>query len=108
MGAYLQRLHGRPFDIDSLSVASSGVSALMVAMQAILDPGDRVVVVTPVWPNIAEIPRILGAEVVRFGLRPTAEGWRLDLDRLLERPIARRPKPHRMIPMAFGRPATGR
>ncbi len=84
LGAYLQRLHGRPFDIDSLSVASSGVSALMVAMQAILDPGDRVVVVTPVWPNIAEIPRILGAEVVRFGLRPTAEGWRLDLDRLLE------------------------
>jgi aspartate/methionine/tyrosine aminotransferase len=52
----------------------------MIAMQAIVDPGDRVVVVTPVWPNVAEIPRILGADVIRFGLVPAPEGWTRDLD----------------------------
>ena len=88
--AYLERLHHRPFNLASLSITSSGVSALMVTMQALLDPGDRVVAVTPVWPNIAEIPRILSAEVTRVGLKPIpasgagAGRWVLDLDQLLD------------------------
>ena len=81
---YLARLHGRPIGVDRLAVTSSGVSALMIAMQAVVDPGDRVVVVTPVWPNLTEIPKILGAEVVRVGLANGQGRWRLDLDRLLE------------------------
>jgi aspartate/methionine/tyrosine aminotransferase len=80
---YLERLHQRPFELETLSVTSAGVSALMVTMQAILDPGDRVVAVTPVWPNLVEIPKILGAEVVRVGLEPREGRWTLDLDRLL-------------------------
>jgi aspartate/methionine/tyrosine aminotransferase len=80
---YLEALHGRAFDPDSLSITSGGVSALMVAMQAILDPGDEVVAVTPVWPNLVEIPRILNARVSRVGLRPQNGRWRLDLDELL-------------------------
>jgi len=83
LAAYLTRLHGRSFDNEAPSVTSAGVSALMVVMQAILDPGDRVVAVTPVWPNLVEIPRILGAEVVRVGLEPKDGRWTLDLDRLL-------------------------
>jgi aspartate/methionine/tyrosine aminotransferase len=82
--AYLERLHRRAFDPASLSITSSGVSALMVTMQALLDPGDRVVAVTPVWPNIVEIPRILSAEVTRVGLKPADGRWALDLDELLE------------------------
>ena len=38
---------------------------------------------TPVWPNLTEIPRILGAEVVRVGLRSGRGRWRLDLDELI-------------------------
>jgi len=84
IASYLTRLHGRPFEPAQISVTSSGVSALMIAMQAILDPGDRVVAVTPVWPNVTEIPRILGAEVVRVGLEASGGQWRLDVDRLLK------------------------
>ena len=82
--AYLERLHRRAFDPAALSITSSGVSALMVTMQALLDPGDRVVAVTPVWPNLVEIPRILGAEVTRVGLKPRDGRWVLDLDELLD------------------------
>ena len=80
---YLERWHRRVFHPDSLSITSGGVSALMIAMQAILDPGDHVVAVTPVWPNLVEIPRILGARVTRVGLAPQNGRWRLDLDKLL-------------------------
>jgi aspartate/methionine/tyrosine aminotransferase len=83
LGGYLSRWHGRAFDPDGLSITSGGVSALMIAMQAVLDPGDRVVAVTPVWPNLVEIPRILNAGVTRVGLRPRDGRWRLDLEELL-------------------------
>jgi aspartate/methionine/tyrosine aminotransferase len=83
LGDYLAGLHGQAIHPDSLSITSGGVSALMIAMQAVLDPGDHVVAVTPVWPNLVEIPRILNARVTRVGLRAEGGAWRLDLDELL-------------------------
>ena len=35
----------------------------MLASQLLVDPGDRVVEVVPLWPNLQEIPKILGATV---------------------------------------------
>ena len=58
-------------------------TALMLAAQTVISPGDRVVAVTPLWPNITEIPKILGAEVVRVPLAVANGKWSLDLDRLL-------------------------
>jgi aspartate/methionine/tyrosine aminotransferase len=46
-------------------------------------PGDRVVEVTPLWPNLVEIPKILGAQVHCVALRFAPQGWQLDLDELL-------------------------
>lgn len=89
ISAYLRRLHGRAFDPAAIAVTSAGVSALMVAMQAILDPGDHVVAVTPVWPNLLEIPKILSAEITEVALRPTQQGWRLDVDELFAAVTAR-------------------
>lgn len=83
LSAYLGRLHQRPVDGGTIAVTSAGISALMIAMQSIVDPGDRVVVVTPVWPNVVEIPKILGADVARVALSPSDGRWRLDLDHLL-------------------------
>ncbi|HEX3848517.1 MAG TPA: pyridoxal phosphate-dependent aminotransferase, partial [Steroidobacteraceae bacterium] len=82
IAAYLSRLH-RPVSSERIAVTSSGVSALMLAAQALVNAGDRVVAVTPVWPNLCEIPKILGAGVDCVSLRFGADGWSLDLDRLL-------------------------
>lgn len=82
ISAYVTRFR-RPTAADEIAVTSSGMSALMILNQAIVGPGDRVVVVTPVWPNLQEIPRILGAEVVKVPLAFHASGWQLDLDRLI-------------------------
>ncbi len=81
IASYVSRLH-RPTGLDNVVVTSSGVNALMLTHQALLDPGDRVAIVTPVWPNLTEGPKILGAQVVPVPLAFDGE-WRLDLDRLI-------------------------
>ncbi len=83
ISAYLARLHARPVGPERIAAVGSGVSALMLASQLLLAPGDRVVAVTPLWPNVAEIPKILGAEVARVPLGVADGRWALDLDRLL-------------------------
>lgn len=83
IAAYLTRLH-RPTDMERVAVTSSGLSALMIASQALVGPGDRVVEVTPLWPNLVEIPKILGATVTTVALRFSPDGWSLDLDELLD------------------------
>ena len=82
VASYLSRWH-RPIAAERIAVTSSAVSGLMITLQAIAGPGDSVVAVTPVWPNLCEIPRILGAEVVSVPLQFGADGWQLDLDRLI-------------------------
>lgn len=82
IAVYLSALH-QPVDASRIAVTSSGVSALMVLSQLIINPGDRVVAVTPLWPNVAEIPKILGADVVRVALQ-FGQTWELDLQLLLD------------------------
>jgi aspartate/methionine/tyrosine aminotransferase len=79
---YVSTLH-RPIEAEKIAVTASGMSALMLTVEALVNPGDRVVCVTPLWPNLTEIPKILGAEVVRVALQFGRNGWTLDLDRLL-------------------------
>jgi len=83
LSKYLSRLH-RPVAPEEIAVTSSGVNALMLASQLLVDPGERVVEVVPLWPNLQEIPKILGAQVETVALEFAPGGWRLDLDRLLD------------------------
>ena len=82
IAAYASALHGT-VDAERIAVTSSGVTALMLAMQLLLDAGDEVVAVVPVWPNLTAQPAILGAHVTRVPLRPVAGQWRLDLAELI-------------------------
>jgi len=83
IAAYVSRWH-RHVAADAIAVTASGMSALMLSVEALIDPGDRVVCVTPLWPNLTEIPKILGADVVRVALSFGADGWTLDVARLLD------------------------
>ena len=82
---YTSRLHA-PAAIgpDRIAVTSGGVNALMLAMQMLIDAGDEVLAVTPVWPNLTAQPLILGARLRCLALKPQADGaWTLDLPELL-------------------------
>ncbi len=84
LGKYLDRLHGH-VDSSRIAVTSAGVNALMLAAQLLLEPGDRVVTVVPLWPNLQEIPKILGAQVETVALAFSPSGWTLDVGKLLEK-----------------------
>ena len=82
IAAYTSALHG-PVAGSRLAVTSGGVNALMLAVQALVDAGDEVVVLTPVWPNLVAQPVIMGAQVHRVSLQPVNGAWTLDMPALL-------------------------
>ncbi|MGZ9058594.1 MAG: pyridoxal phosphate-dependent aminotransferase [Burkholderiaceae bacterium] len=86
LAAYANRLHApaERIDVDRITVTSAGVHALALIDQALIEPGDRVVIVTPVWPNLTAMPRIMSAEVVPVSLTCNRGVWALDLQRLLD------------------------
>jgi len=83
LAGYVSSLH-RPVGADRIAVTSSGVNALMLAMQALAGAGDEVVVVVPVWPNLTAQPAILGANVKRVSLKVKEGAWQLDMATLLD------------------------
>ena len=51
---YMNRLYALNLDISSITVTGSGMQAMMLSAQALTDPGDKIIVVGPAWPNLAE------------------------------------------------------
>ncbi len=87
LAAYTDGLHpgrGAAHWFDRLAVTSGGVNGLMLAAQTLVEAGDEVVVVSPVWPNLVAQPLIMGARVTSVPLRVQADGpragaWVLDM-----------------------------
>ncbi|MFN8758498.1 MAG: pyridoxal phosphate-dependent aminotransferase [Tagaea sp.] len=83
IAAYVSRLRGLSIGPERIAVTASGNSAIQIAMQLIVDPGDNVVFAVPLWPNAADMVEHLNGEVRRVALKYTDNaGWSLDLDRL--------------------------
>ena len=75
--------HGQGVSLDRVAVTAGGVNALMLAVQALVNPGDDVLAITPVWPNLVAQPRIMGAHLRTLPLQAVNGSWQLDLDALL-------------------------
>ena len=83
LAAYVSALHGT-VGAERIAVTSSGVNALMLAMQLLAGAGDEVAAVVPLWPNLTAQAQIMGASVRRIALRPHRGRWELDLHALRE------------------------
>ena len=55
---------------------------IFIAMHALLEPGDHVIVTFPGYQSLYEIARALGCHVTRWTLQPKGDRWELDLDEL--------------------------
>ena len=78
---YMSALHG-PVGVERLAITSGGVNALMLAAQALIDAGDEVVAVTPVWPNLTAQALVMGAHLKCLSLKPLNGQWQLDMTAL--------------------------
>jgi len=81
---YQTKLFSHEFEQDNIVVTVSGTNAVMLAAQTIIKPADKVVVITPAFPTLMAIPRLLGAKVIEFSLTQTDGSFELDLDALFE------------------------
>ena len=90
LATYLNRLYGSHYTDRNIVVTGSGMNALMVAAQALVAPGDRVVTTTPSWPNLPAVQEILSAEVVSVPLQWNAGRWSLDLEAFLDACVSAR------------------
>jgi aspartate aminotransferase len=80
LAAYETRLHAKPVEADRVAVTSSGMQGIFLTVQSIVEPGENVLVVSPVWPNIRAAIEIFGGEARDVALGRTNEGgFRLDL-----------------------------
>ena len=87
IAGYMTRVHGpvasqgtaNTIGVDRIAVTSSGVSALMLAAQALVDAGDEVVAVTPVWPNLTQQVIIMGGNLRTVSLSVENGQWSLNM-----------------------------
>jgi len=84
-------------------VEVSPEEGVLIALNTMLDPGDEVIVMEPVMPQLREIPRAIGCKIIPWRLDPTEWGWKLDID-FLENTISSNTK---LIVLNFPNNPTG-
>src|SRR5215813_9736142 len=85
LGAYTERLYGIKCSTDRISVTTGGMQAILLSCQLLLDPGDNIVIVSPIWPNITSATRLMRGEPRYVALdRKPDGGWTLDLQKVFD------------------------
>jgi len=64
---------------EDIIVTPGGKFAIYLAMQAVLEPGDRVMVLEPAWVSYKSMAQLAGAEILPVPCR-SADGFQPDLD----------------------------
>ncbi|MEP3112365.1 pyridoxal phosphate-dependent aminotransferase [Nisaea sp.] len=82
IAAYMNRTFDIALDTDRVSLTTGGMSSLAFAMQMILAPGDEVLVIGPIWPNIYSTVEINGGVSTHVSLSLRDDDWHLDMDEL--------------------------
>lgn len=72
--------------LERITVPGAAMLAVVTALQCVIETGDNVVCVAPVWPNIFQAAKMTGAEIKFARLEEewnvALPRWRLDLDKL--------------------------
>jgi aspartate/methionine/tyrosine aminotransferase len=85
LSAYTERLYGVDCAVDRISVTTGGMQAILLVCQLLVDPGDNIVIVSPIWPNITSAVKLVRGEPRYLALDRSREGeWKLDLERLFD------------------------
>lgn len=82
ISTYYARIYDLNIPTSRIFVTSSGTTAVHMALQSILDEGDEVVAVTPIWKNLIGIIEMAGASLNEVCMSETGDGWTLDINDL--------------------------
>lgn len=86
-----KRTVGADIAVERISVPGAATLAIVTALQCLVETGDNVVIVSPIWPSAFEAAQVVGAEIrfARLEEDWNAGRWRLDLDKLFAQCDAR-------------------
>jgi aspartate/methionine/tyrosine aminotransferase len=86
IAGFHKRTTGADIGIERITIPGAAMLAVVSALQCVVETGDNVVVVAPIWPNIFQAAQIAGAEVRLVYLdgdwKAATPHWHLDLDQL--------------------------
>jgi aspartate aminotransferase len=85
LSAYTERLYGVRCPVDRVTVTTGGMQAILLSCQLLLDPGDNIVIVSPIWPNITSATKLVRGEPKYVALDRKPDGrWTLDLQKVFD------------------------
>lgn len=81
-----KRTVGIDVEVERMSLPGAATLAVVTALQCLVETGDNVVIVSPIWPSIFQAAQTVGAEVRFARLDENWDSepprWRLDLDKM--------------------------
>lgn len=81
---YHDRVYNQAITKNRITVTPSGMQAVTLSAELLVTPGDRVVFVEPLWPNLMACYKAMGADVTGIALKPDEGRWSLDMNALLD------------------------
>lgn len=82
LSGYYKRIYDLDFPYSRFFVTQSGTTAMHLSLAALLDKGDEVVAITPIWKNLLGAIELTQATTRQISLDHDEKGWTLDLDKL--------------------------
>ncbi len=83
LARYMNGLYGTNKTTQNITVTASGMQGLALTALALIDSGDHVVCIDPVWPNLGESFKIAGGQIDSTTLFARDGRWHLDMEELL-------------------------
>jgi aspartate/methionine/tyrosine aminotransferase len=93
VAAFHKRTTGADVSIERISMPGAATLAVVTALQILIETGDNIVIVSPIWPSIFQAAEMVGAET-RFARldddwRASPARWNLDLEKIFSQCDAR-------------------
>jgi aspartate/methionine/tyrosine aminotransferase len=81
-----KRTSGADIAVERITIPGAAMLAVTTALQMCCETGDNIVIVSPIWPNIFQAAKVVGAEprLVRLDEDWDSGKWTLDLDKLFD------------------------
>ncbi len=82
---YYNRIYDLPVPADRVFITASGSTAMHLSLAALLDKGDEVAAITPIWKNLLGAIELTQATTRQVSLDYSDnKGWTLDLQKLFD------------------------
>lgn len=82
LSQYYGRIYGLDIPQSRIFVSASGSTAMHLSLAALVDKGDEVVALTPIWKNLIGAIELTQAKTKQVSLDYIDDRWQLDLDKL--------------------------